>query len=633
MIMEGDLQDPAQVVVPPLPNIVVPAPQALIEATPSAVDAEMAEADVCGPSSTSVAVPRVQQSDTTMSGLQATSSIHTPQSNNLSGQGMQSTMPVHAPQQADQNEQRSSRQSAGQDPPKPMLGKRKRKIGNSEDCEVSKDQHCSSTDVPEIFSLVSPSFQTKLQEEILSFVRDADQLVSLQPLLATFRLSSQSISNWDIDLAQHIYQGVFRSPQSGHDAKFQEAYHYHMKWQKQCEIVPIAYHFRHWLKDYALPVLITHFSTTLPTPTPLNSPTAPGPTTQDRQQALRSIFESIAQANLRIILLMVQDSSHRLWFSKSGDLIPDVEPTQWRQLQDPAVTTEYAQAKRVTDVPPGKAPPYGDLVQNAVASFSVQHLSLMRQLVTHRQETAETTRDMHPRWSSVNAFLQDADEKQKLVFDDGAKQLQLELKKLTLGPVLKVLKHNSAPVKVQVSKERRSLIVQDIYVLLGMAHDEWMTTQASSKYGKKSIFKDNSISPQVLLQGTAKKLELDLAKLVEQDTSDQPHGKLYLRMASDLRKRLIDHPLEQLKSAVLSSHTAKYVHVVMNPKDYGAEISRIQPTEIEVVHAMSDMDFVPEPPQKQICHGVRNISPTLAAAPLWFGLVNGKPGRFQLSYV
>jgi hypothetical protein len=48
---------------------------------------------------------------------------------------------------------------------------------------------------------------------------------------------------------------------------------------------------------------------------------------------------------------------------------------------------------------------------------------------------------------------------------------------------------------------------------------------------------------------------------------------------------------------------------------------------------MSDMDFAPEPPQKQIYHGVRKISPTLAAAPMWFGLVNGKPGRFQLSYV
>jgi hypothetical protein len=272
-------------------------------------------------------------------------------------------------------------------------------------------------------------------------------------------------------------------------------------------------------------------------------------------------------------------------------------------------------------------------VQNAVASFSVQYLALMRQLVTRRQETAETTREMHPRWSSVTAFLQDADEKHKLILDDGAKQLQLELKKLALGPVLKALKPNSAPVKVQVSKETRSLIVQDIYVLLSIAHDEWMTTQASSKYGKKSIFKDNSISSQVLLQGTAKKLELDLAKLVEQDPSDQPLSKLYLRKASDLRTRIIDHPHEQLKSAVLSSHTAKYVHVTMNPADYGAEVSRIRPIEIEVVHTMSDMDFAPKPPQKQICQEIRNIPPTLAAAPVWFGLVNGRPGRFQLSYV
>jgi hypothetical protein len=163
--------------------------------------------------------------------------------------------------------------------------------------------------------------------------------------------------------------------------------------------VPIAYHYRYWLKEYALPALIEHSSTTLPTPLPLDRSTATGPTIQDRQKAQHSIFASIAQANLRMVLLQAQDLRHRSWLSPSGTLVSDVEPTQWKDLQNFAVITEHQQARRATELGLGKAPspPYRTLVHTAVASFSEQHVSIMRQIATCRQETAEITPEMHPR--------------------------------------------------------------------------------------------------------------------------------------------------------------------------------------------------------------------------------------------
>jgi hypothetical protein len=220
-----------------------------------------------------------------------------------------------------------------------------------------------------------------------------------------------------------------------------------------------------------------------------------------------------------------------------------------------------------------------------------------------------------------------------LVIDDGVKQLQYELKRRVFRPQLQGLKPSPAPIGVSVAKEKRAMVVHDVFVHLCMAHDEWKVAQASSKHAKHSIFKDNSTSPQVLLQGTAKKMELDLLKLVEQDTSGQAKGRSYVREIKDLRKRLIDDPLGQLNSAVLSSHTAKYVHVVMDPEEYGVNGSQTRPTEIEVTHPLSDNGFAPERPRKPICYGIKNIPPVLAAAPLWFGLVNGKPGRFRRIHV
>jgi hypothetical protein len=103
-------------------------------------------------------------------------------------------------------------------------------MSDSEKYEGLHDQHSSPTNMPHIFSLDGPSLETKLRKEILSFMRDANNLVSLQPCFATFCLSSDSIPNWETDLVQNIYQSVFDSPESGHDAKFQETYNYHMKW-------------------------------------------------------------------------------------------------------------------------------------------------------------------------------------------------------------------------------------------------------------------------------------------------------------------------------------------------------------------------------------------------------------------
>jgi hypothetical protein len=133
------------------------------------------------------------------------------------------------------------------------LVKRKR---NSEPCDMSSGMKPHDTEEPDCFFMLGPAFREKLREELVGFVEKFDNLVALQPWFPTFRLSMKSIRNWELLLAQEIEVQHFQGFTNGADSAFREAYAKFARLYELCETVPLAWHFRYWLQDFALPLII-----------------------------------------------------------------------------------------------------------------------------------------------------------------------------------------------------------------------------------------------------------------------------------------------------------------------------------------------------------------------------------------
>jgi hypothetical protein len=550
------------------------------------------------------------------------------------------THPNHATEIAVQVESIWTCQPTAQSSQRNSALNKKRKRVEDGMSASSNDEDLSSTDVPYVFSLVGDAFKTELKRELLAFVRYADSLALLQPWFATLRLSSLPIPNWDVDLAEQIYKSFFGSYQSGTDVNFQAKYRNQEKWVRQCKIVPIVHPYRYWLNDCALPVLIEHFSETLPQPTPFDSSTTAGPAMQERKEALSSIFKAVAQAYLRMVLLKAQDSSTKLWLSsKSGNLeLSDDAPLEWAMLQEVAVNIESDQVRQsATQEGSKQPPPYRELVRAAVCSFSEHYTSLSQEIAAIQQlpnKYYEEIKDsLHLRCLSIAAYLQDAEDQQKLILDDGITQLLLELKKRTLRYTLKGLKLNPKPIRVPLDKDQRLIAVRKILVSLSLAYDGWTAAQVqkySSENGtKQSIYKNSRSSLHTDLQITAKRLERGIVSLVEKAKSGQDISHVYLQHVKDICQKFVKDPIGKLKSAVISSHGRNYLNVVMGPREFTTNASLIQPEEIEVIHARTSRDTSDEPLSKRSCfRRVKDASPELARLPLWFGMVGGKLAPF-----
>jgi hypothetical protein len=175
--------------------------------------------------------------------------------------------------------------------------------------------------------------------------------------------------------------------------------------------------------------------------------------------------------------------------------------------------------------------------------------------------------------SLLAAFTPDPPEPLKSRLSTDVKQLQYKLKKHALCYALKGLKPDMNPTRLSIPHHHRMSTVHEILVCLSLAHDDWAaahiqnyipsdSTQQTDNTNQ-SIYKDINVPVQTRLQVTARKLELHLIKLVEKDRSGQATGNLYVQKVKAFRTRLVDDPVGQLKSAIVSSHGVKNVNVAM----------------------------------------------------------------------
>jgi hypothetical protein len=247
---------------------------------------------------------------------------------------------------------------------------------------------------------------------------------------------------------------------------------------------------------------------------------------------------------------------------------------------------------------------------------------------------------MHRRWLNLDAFLQNAEDEQRLISDDGVHQLMYELKKRSLRYILKGLKPSMSPTSVSIPYDLQLSAVREILVRLSLAHDDWVkahvqkyispSSTQQTDITKQSIFKDSTVPELTRLQLTARKLELHIVQVVEKDRSEQATGDLYVNEAGAIRKRLIDNPKGQLKAAVVGSHHAKNVNVVMPPNAFGKAARRKRPNEIEQVHAPESRDILEKPRGKRSCFGdIKDVSLELARPLSWLGMVDGKLGELN----
>jgi hypothetical protein len=82
----------------------------------------------------------------------------------------------------------------------------------------------------------------------------------------------------------------------------------------------------------------------------------------------------------------------------------------WSNLETPAKNIELFQARDFTNqFLAGNSPTtYQSSVVDAIPKFGQTYCSLFRKIVTYNQNSAVASDDMHRRWSSVDAYLEDA---------------------------------------------------------------------------------------------------------------------------------------------------------------------------------------------------------------------------------
>lgn len=194
----------------------------------------------------------------------------------------------------------------------------------------------------------------------------------------------------------------------GQNPKFREKYKEFTNLTEACRSLPDVWKFRPWFEKIVLPFLVAEFNLELTLITPVSDTISAGLPTADRTASLLEIFEAIAKAYLRMVLLMAQGTYDKMDLSRYGGstLFPNDTVVDWEVLQDMASSIEVIQAKKIrTRRSGGKGLARGIQIFSGTchSRFSAGHASLERQIVTVRQNSAERLRDMHECWSSVDA--------------------------------------------------------------------------------------------------------------------------------------------------------------------------------------------------------------------------------------
>jgi hypothetical protein len=415
------------------------------------------------------------------------------------------------------------------------LVKRKRK---SEPCDMSPGMKQHDTEEPDCFFMLGPAFREKLHEELVGFVEKFDNLVALQPWFATFRLSMKSIRDWESLLAQEIELQHLQGFTNGADSAFREAYAKFAHLYELCETIPLTWYFRHWLQDFALPLIIKDSIQKMQVyPSGDNA----GPGQSQRRVGLEKIFGAMAHAYLRMVLVKAQGSSTEIELSKYGSkYLPDGVPAGWKQIQDLAVGIEYTKASRSASGDKS----YEELINAAENSFEEDHESAWRNIIKSKAASAGKKADARNSFASKDDYLKEMHDQQRLPQDDGITQLIFELKRVDLQADL----NNIVPAPLQknvLPPGNRKAIIRELAVQMLVAHDDWRSIHPGSEV---LHFAD----PYQAIKLIAIKKEAQMAAQVEAYSlpAREDYGRHYRNKARELRGDFIDDPLETLKMVV-----------------------------------------------------------------------------------
>jgi hypothetical protein len=392
-----------------------------------------------------------------------------------------------------------------------------------------------------LFSSTGDRFQRLLEERLMDLVVELDNLVKLQPLLSPFRLATKDIEEWDIVAAAMVKQQLFSEFENGTDPRFQELFEAFLGWYKACKVVPDVWRMRHWLADFALPILIEHLGTGMKL-NRIDNPTPEDPETQTRKNALRRIFTAVAEANLRLVLVKAQCSSTGLELLQHGAMrLPHGNLFEWETLQQIARKTESAQLKKVNEE--GKT--YTERIADAVSKFAANHGTLSNTLILCRKESAERLWEMHPRWENTESYIKDATSQQKLVSDDGTMELLYELKKAELGSsTLDTLELSDYRPTRKLSEWMRKGVLRKMYLFVMITDEEWTTSHGSSIFS-------SCADPEQAAKHVAVQLELEIVHEAEKKAGRlECITRWYKNVGKDLKELLQADPIERLRSAV-----------------------------------------------------------------------------------
>jgi hypothetical protein len=323
-----------------------------------------------------------------------------------------------------------------------------------------------------------------------------------------------------------------------------------------------------------------------------------GLSTQVRKAAVQGIFAAIAGAYLRFSLLKAQGSCEVMDLSRFvGDplsLASDKVLT-WNNLEDLAKKIEFVQAKDFTDetFAGGSPTPYQASVTDAISRFGQTYRSLFRQIATCKQNSAESSAKMHQRWSSVDAYLEDVQQQQKFVSDDGIDHLLLKWKQLTLKDDLDLLELSQVP-NTGVSAKKRQVFVRELLTSIFLADEDYKAVNRSS------ILRSNKQEDlKVQLRITAEITEaIVMKKAMRRDWAPMIEDQMYKREAKSILDMFIDSPIDALTATVRESHPELLISI-MNERNSGPNSSKNNPISIEKIHAPAIQDEdLDEPPTK-----------------------------------
>ncbi|KAF1915536.1 hypothetical protein BDU57DRAFT_596028 [Ampelomyces quisqualis] len=402
--------------------------------------------------------------------------------------------------------------------------------------------------LPKCFQLLGSALQDELREKFQEKIEMCITAAERFPWLSQFSLKSFNKAA----LAKEFLQRRFSVFTNGKDPMFQKEFRKFEHYLASCMVSPSVWNIRHWLSEFALPLAIAEYCKALK-PIPLPGYLARNLPGSERNDALHKIFAALAKAYLRMVLVYAQRSEAGISLSKddaNARNLPDNVRISWEDLVDRAQVIEHGQATNATSQPFGQVMPfYATEVNSAIVLLKEKYLVLDRYRATCIANTPGGIAAMHPRWHSFHAYITHIHTQKKIVADDGITQLVHAKKRKELGDLSGLDIDRSYKSTTNIPDGERKTGLGQLLLLLRIADDDWAAIHNISILHQQN-------NPDLAFKAIAQKLESKIVKLADETNLSQDPAtrekasKTYARKLKAFRSKLIDSPIDALKSFV-----------------------------------------------------------------------------------